>query len=468
MNNIRKNFFYNVLYRFFSLLTPVIVTPYITRTIEQGLLGYNTLIGVSVSYFCIMGTLGMSYLGPKEIASNKQKGDGYVYIVFQKLISSQLLCYLCVMIFYIFYAYFFCHNIGLMLAYSFQILAAAIDISWLFQGLEEFKYISIRNILVRIVSTLLIFLLVKYPDQISIYVLCLYIPQFIFNCLMWGWVIKKYNLNKFSFVFDIGLLKKSMMLAIPTVAISIYTMLDKTILGLYRENTEVAIYDQGQILLSVVMSVVPAISTVVMPRMSNLISIDASVEIERIIQKTSCFIWFISFGLMFAVLVCADQFIDWYLPYDYQDVKEVLRLSAILVVIVGAENIIGIQLLIPFNHERQYTISLVGAAIVNVLLDLIFIPYYGMKAACICSVIGEFCGLILQSFFARKITDIKTIYMNAAFFMISSSFIFSFLNVYIMKYVKYFSLGVVVSFVVYCFAGFWGYKYIIYNNGGDK
>ena len=437
MEKITKGFIYNMLYHVFSLLTPLIVTPYITRVLSEDLLGTNALINAEVSYFCMFGTLGMTYLGVRRIASidwhrNKEKLNDE----FWKLFYLQFSLYIAVIVLYLFR----CmvkngYERILYFTYFIYIISMLFDINWFFQGVEEFKFISIRNICIIIFSTVLIFVCIRDSNDIKIYIICLYFPQLIMNIFMFISAKRKFALEHVKYRFDVKLFKSSMLLAIPTIAVSVYTILDKVILGIYRTKAEVAIYDQGQVLVRVILSVISAWGTVVLPRMSNVLKNSKSdMDANNLLVKSSKTVFFLSNGLFWGLLAVNESFIKWYLPKSYYGVIDVLYICAPMILIVSLENIFGVQILLARGLDKQYTISLVLAAIINCVSDFVFIPYGGIRAACICSVVAEVFALVVQILFCSKKIKVKEILTKMIPFFVSGIFMFGMIKYCLSQY----------------------------------
>lgn len=442
MHKIGKNFIYNLLYQVFSLLTPIVVTPYITRVFTQNILGIHTIIATISSYFCMFGTLGMPYLGTRKIATTKAQ-DEDVEFVFWRLYRLQVSSYAIAFACYIVYCFLFDGHTVLRILYGLQLVAYCLDISWFYQGVEEFKYISLRNILIRILSTVAILLLVK--NDIHMYVLCLLLPQVLMNVGMWITVFKRFKFKIKAVPFDMELFKQLLVLAVPTIAISVYALLNKSILGAFRSSEEVAIYEQGQALIRVVLAIVPAFSSVVMPRMASLFSMNDMKNINNMLSKSTTFVWYISFGLSFGLVALADAFISWYLPQSYAFVAVELKICTPMILIVAAENIFGIQILMPMNKEKEYTFSLVCAAVANIVLAVLTIPHGGIMAACICVVVSEGVALIIQIIKAKKYISIKMIFSKCPIFIISGGFMLLFVKLLLSKFANYGLLGTIVT-----------------------
>ena len=418
MEKVRNNFLYNLIYHVVSLIIPFVVNPYITRTISQGLLGRNTFICAQITYFCLFGSLGINYLGTREIAKAAQDGLEKIRERFYSLVHLQFLTYAAACGLFVGYLLLFPDYLDIKLMYILMIAASMTDINWLYMGIEDFRFISIRNCLIRIICTALVFLLVKNDGDIYLYIICLYLPQLILNLMMWVFAIKRLGKDSFAYRIRREDFRRNIILAIPGIAVSVYTILDKLVIGLFQPVESVAIYDQGQALVRMVLSAIAAFGTVVMPRVSSMVASSEKEMIQKAINKCAAFTWLLASALMFGLISVAGVFISWYLPDNYSYVANVMIITSPLILISSAENVMGVQVLIPHGGEKYYSISLVAAAITNLTLDLLFVPRYGIAAACICSVIAEGIALAIQTFYARRYVDPGEVFGSSIYFLI--------------------------------------------------
>ncbi|MDO4174805.1 MAG: oligosaccharide flippase family protein, partial [Eubacteriales bacterium] len=263
---VLKNYLYNLSYQILALLLPIITVPYITRVFSQDLVGLNTVTQANCSYFVLIGMLGISYLGPREIAKclgNKEK----VRETFSSIYKIQWIAHAIALLTYI----LFCMvNGGSMVAYVYilYILFSMTDISWFFIGIEQFKSISVRNMLAKLISFALLIALIKREEDIYLYICTLYVPQILMNLYMWLLKHRNYGANIRTGGIDKRYVKEAISLFIPLVSSSIYTILDKSILGIFTTYGAVAIYSQGTTLLRVAMTIVPSFCSVMVPRIS--------------------------------------------------------------------------------------------------------------------------------------------------------------------------------------------------------
>lgn len=415
--NVFKNFSYTLCYQVLALILPIITVPYITRVLDQRLVGLNSVIQANCSYFELIGMLGISLLGPREIA--KCLGDkDKLSNVFFSIYKIQFVMHSIVLIAYSAYAGIIIKQ-GLALFYLIYLFAYMFDISWLFIGLEDFKSVTVRNVFIRLVGFFLLITCVKKNSDIYIYVLTLYIPQIIMNVYMWYIALKKCVYYKRIKVINKFYIKEAISLLIPQIASSVYTMLDKTVLGLFCTYVSTAIYTQGQTLLQLFYAVVPSFCKVMSPRISNCIKKNCQEEIYRYMRMSCHVISFISLLLFWGLLACAKLFVGWYLPQDYSQVADVLLICSPIILMVSGANYISIEYLIPLGKQHKYTISIVIAAILNLILNFALAPKFGIYGVCIGSVIAETIGFIIQLFYAKQYIDLKRLFSGTQNYLIA-------------------------------------------------
>ncbi|MDO4286702.1 MAG: oligosaccharide flippase family protein [Eubacteriales bacterium] len=414
---IFKNFSYNLSYQVLSLILPIITVPYITRVFTQTTVGLNTVIQANCEYFILFGMLGITLLGPREIA--KCLGDrNKTGKTFFSIFKIQFVFHLLTLLIYIAYCVFIEKKI-LSFVYILYIISSMFDISWFYIGIEDFKSIAQRNIFVKLVSFICLFIFVRQEDHIYRYVCTLYIPQISINCYMW-WVLLK---KQIAFFIPKGIdkryLKDSISLFVPQVASSIYTILDKTILGIFTTYSVAAIYAQGQILLRLFLAIVPSFCRVMVPRISSSLAQKNEEETFKYMKMSADVVASISFLLFFGVFACAQLFVDWYLPTGYHQTGEVIRICSPIILMVSGSNLVAVQYLIPRGEQQKYTISIFAATGINLVLNFLLTPKLGLYGVCIGSIIAETTGFVIQLFYVKKYLDLVKLFRNVPVYMIS-------------------------------------------------
>ena len=414
---VLKNFSYTLSYQILYLILPIITVPYITRVFTQETVCLYTVISANCSYFVLFGMLGIALLGPREIA--KCLGDrDRLSITFSNIYKIQFLSHIIAIVAYIVYCILIEDGV-IKYLYLLYLISSLFDISWFFIGIEDFKNVSIRNIIIKLVSFTLLFLVVKSDTDIYKYVCTLYVPQIVINIYMWYLALSKYiRLIKMKGI-DKFLLKETVSLFLPQVASSIYTILDKTVLGIFTTYTVAAIYSQGQTLLKLFLAVVPSFCKVMAPRVANCLERKADDEVNKYMTMSANVIGFLSFLLAFGIFGCSELFVAWYLPEGYSQTSDVLRICAPIIIFVSGANLISVQYLIPKGEQRIYTISVFSATGINLILNFGLAPIIGIYGVCIGSVVAEATGFIIQLVYVKRYLNLKTLFMNIPIFVIS-------------------------------------------------
>ena len=258
-NHLIKNYIYNAVYQIFAVIAPLITTPYISRVLGAtgiGIFGYTDSIA---KYFILFGTLCSNLYGQREIAY-VQDDIKKRTIVFKEIITFR---FLTVFIVGIVYMATFCRtgrykHVFLILAL--EVFASAFDVSWFFQGIQDFKKAVMRNIIIKSLSICFVFLFVKSNQDVNIYALCYVLPVLISNLSLWAY-LPKYLIhverNKF---ITLKHMIPLITLFIPQIATEVYTVLDKTMLGILASDiNQVGYYEQSSKMIKVLVYFITAL-----------------------------------------------------------------------------------------------------------------------------------------------------------------------------------------------------------------
>ena len=402
--SVKTNYLYNLLYQITAILLPLI-----SRVLSPQGVGTNSLTNANTQYFMLLGTLGITMYATKKIATvreNKRK----LRQTFWEIFSIQFIgC----MISYVIFVLVLGLNSSLGMYYMLQgffILSSAIDISWYFVGIEDFKNASIRSFFVKVTSVILIFIFVKDSNDLWKYILINSLTMFVGQFVMWFYVDK----SNFSFKSLEKLkLKKHMLpvlvLFIPQVASQIYTVLDKTMLGIYSPTVDVGYYDQSQKIVRILLTIITSLGMVMMPRIASLTSKNQHDLVKDTLKKSFTVISFLAVPIAFGIMSVSDRFIPLFFGYEYISVIPLLKISSVLIIIIGLGNVFGTQYMIAVGKNKEYTISVCVGAVVNFILNLILIPKYSALGAVIATVSAELSIALIQLWCSREILDFSWI-----------------------------------------------------------
>lgn len=405
-NKIAANYLYNAAYQILTMLTPIITAPFLARTLGSEGLGVHNYTYSIVYWFILFGMMGVSMYGGKEIAkvSNDRKK---LSTKFSEIFTFQFLNMLISLIIFMFA--FNIINTKYKAAFLIQgmiILANAIDISWLYTGLENFKRITLRNFFVKITTIVLILSLIRNTDQTLIYIAISVFMNFVSTLIMWINLKKyvDYSVPKLRNVYKH--FKGTFILFIPTIATTVYSIFDQTMIGLlYSDINEVAFYSQAHKFVNMFLFVTTTVGTVMLPRMVKVKNNESSEKVKKFTHTTFNMALFLSIPIALGIIGVSPYFIPWFLTPEFQKVGYLMRFLAPIIIFISMTNVLGVQYLIVFDKNKNYTISVTTGCFINLFLNSLLIGKFGAYGAAIASVVTEFGVFIIQYFMVRKTFD---------------------------------------------------------------
>lgn len=265
-----------------------------------------------------------------------------------------------------------------------------LDISWLYQGMEDFKKITIRNFIIKITSILLIFTLVKDENGLIIYMIIYVLTNVLGNGSLW---IKINKYIDFKFIKNIKIkkyIRPAITMLIPQIASSIYTVLDKTMLGfLCNDISEVGYYEQAQKIAKISLTVITAFNTVLVPKIAKNFYDGQYEKVNEYMAKTFNFIWFLSVPMMFGMIAISDKFVPWFFGQGFEKVSILLKCTTPIIVFIAFSTAIGLQYLMSIGKQNIHTKNVIIGAIINTVVNFLLIPRFTSIGAVIASVIAE-------------------------------------------------------------------------------
>lgn len=406
---IIKNFIYNASYQLFALIVPLITTPYVSRVLGSEGVGTNAYTNSIIQYFVLFGSIGISTYGNRQIAY--KKGDKVeLSQTFWEVSTLRFLtigvAYILFLIYLSFVSRFRIYFIG----QSFQIVAAALDISWLFMGLEDFKKTVVRNLMVKVISVICIFALVKGARDLRIYILILSLSTLLGNLSLWGYVKKIVVKPNFKTFHIWRHFIPSVSLFVPQIAIQIYLVLNKTMLGNISGVRAAGYFDNADKIVKIVLTVATSLGTVMMPRMASVFANKEYKKLKSYLYMSGDFTNFLSVPLTFGLAGIAPRFAPWFMGKEFTITGQLISVESIVIFLIAWGTLIGVQYLIPTNQIKKYTWAVTASAIVNLILNVPLIYMYGVIGATIATVASEITSTCLQFYFIRKQINLKIMF----------------------------------------------------------
>nr|WP_263394416.1 flippase [Streptococcus sp. Marseille-Q6470] len=396
---VLKNYAYNLSYQLLVIILPIITTPYVTRVFSSSDLGTYGYFNSIVTYFILLATLGVANYGTKEISGHRKDIRKNFWGIYTLQFGATILS-ICLYILLCLSLSFMQNPVAYILGLS--LVSKGMDISWLFQGLEDFRKITVRNITVKLVGVISIFLFVKSANDLYLYVFLLTIFELLGQFSMWLPAREFIGKPHFDWTYAKQHLKPVILLFLPQIAISLYVTLDRTMLGALASTKDVGIYDQALKLVNILLTLVTSLGSVMLPRVANLLSTGDHKAVNKMHQMSFLIYNLVIFPIIAGMLIVNDDFVQFFLGQDFQDAKYAIAIMIFRMFFIGWTNIMGIQILIPHNKNKEFMISTTIPAIVSVGLNLLLLPKLGYIGAAIVSVLTEALVWAIQLYFTRN------------------------------------------------------------------
>lgn len=425
---IVKNFFYNSFYQMLMCILPLVTAPYVARILgaeSAGIYSYSYSIAY---YFVLIAMLGLNNYGNRCVAEVRNSSDK-LNIVFSSIYYLQFIVASLVVGFYFVYIIFFVHEYKfIFIIQSCYVVSAAFDITWFFNGLEEFKTVTIRNSFVKIATAVLTFALVKSANDLWIYTLILSGGFLVSQLVVWPFIRKYVKFVRVDGKTIFNHLKPNIILLIPALATSIYRIMDKVMIGSLSTMNQVSYYDYADKLINVALGFSSALTTVTMPKVSNMIAnVKNTAVIEQFTERVVEIAMIIVCATAFGLYSISNEFIPMFYGENYISSIDVLNGLCIAMIFMAWANAIRTQYLIPQKKDTIYLKSVCLGAGLNIVINYIFISKYGAIGAVIGTIVAESTVAIYQTY---KIKDIFPLKKN------------------IMRSMPYFIIGLLMSLIV--------------------
>ena len=396
---VLKNYLYNLSYQLLVIVLPVITTPYITRVFSSSALGSYGYYNSIVTYFILLATLGVANYGTKEISGHRKE----VQKTFWGIYSLQVLATCLALVLYIAVCLII-PSMNNLIAYilGFSLLSRGLDISWLFQGMEDFKKITVRNTAVKLLGVASIFIFVKKPSDLYLYIVLLVGYDLLGQLSMWLPAREHIGRPHLDIVYAKQHIKPVILLFLPQIAISLYITLDRTMLGALSSTTDVGIYDQALKFLNILLTIVTSLGSVMLPRVSNLLSSGNQKAVNKLHEMSFLVYNLVIFPMVAGILIVNKDFVNFFLGKDFQDARYAIAIMVFRMFFIGWTNIMGIQILISHNKNREFMLSTTIPAFFSVGLNILLIPSLGYIGASIVSVATEGLVWLIQLYFTRS------------------------------------------------------------------
>lgn len=390
--SLKTNFLFNLIIQLVTYIIPLITAPYLSRVLSPEGIGQNSFVNSICSYFTMVIAFGFLTYGTKAISEKKDDRNEYSAVFWNIFFSRGFLFIICFIIYFMMaYLWGFGSTVdkNIFLIYSLILVNSFLTIDYLFQGLENFRILSLLNIACNLLAAVSYFLFVKDSSDLLIYVAIFVTKSLLISILSWFFAFRRLSRPHFKEIHVFSSLKSNLFYFLPTIAISVYTVLDRTMLGYLASTSEVGYYEEAYKIISLVTGLMNAISPVMLSRVSVLVKEGKEKEAEDKIIKMGEVYFLLGLPILLGLYAVSRYFIPAFFGEEYLPSITVIYWLIPLVMIIPISNQIGNVYFVVRGKIGMTTWFFLAGALLNFSTNFISIPRLGAVGAAITSLAAE-------------------------------------------------------------------------------
>jgi len=412
MKSLKRNYIYNLIYQIVLVISPLITTPYISRVLGAANIGTYSYAESILTYFKMFAALGIGLYGQRELSYVRDEKEKRTHVFWEAKALEFSTSLVALVLFLGFSATQ--DGFSLYLVLVFGLLAGMFDISWFFYGMEEVGKIVGRNLIFKIIGIAYIFIFVKSTNDLLIYAFGNMFFMFISNLSLWLFLPKYISFPVWNEIHPFRNLKVSIALFLPTATTQLFSAIDKTMIGwLTADSYENGYYEQALKVERLALTIVISVATVLIPRIGYYYSNKNKEMLDYYMYKGYRFVWMISIPICLGLIGISGNMVPWFFGAGYDPVRPLLCALSFMIILMGINCISGSQYLIPTQREKLCTIIVWSGSLINLLLNIVFIPKLYAMGAVIASVVSELITVGIYFYFIRKELSIKKIMLSS-------------------------------------------------------
>lgn len=410
-NSVKINYLFNLINSGSQPLFPLITFPYASRIMLADGIGHVSFFQSIISYISLFTCLGIPMYAIREVAKVRNNAvemtrttvEILLLHAFLSILGYVVVAVICMTVTQV------QADIPLFLLLSTTIFFTAIGCEWFYQGIEDFKYVAVRGVLVKLISVVLLFFLVKTKEDIlwyGAYSVLGILGGNIFNFIR----LRKYlsrDVIDFRTLHPLKHLKPALHVFALNVIISIYIQMNNVLLGFMKDAEAVGYFTAATKLMVMAMSILGSLGNVMMPHISNLIAVGRMDESKALIQKSYDLVLALAMPLTVGLIFTSPSAILLLSGMDFIPAILTSQIVAFNILMVGLSGVMGIQVLYPLGKINIVILSTFIGAITNVLLNILLVPRYGHNGTAIAYMLAEAAVTISMFFIGHKYIPVQ-------------------------------------------------------------
>ncbi len=404
-NSVRFNFVMNFILTISNFIFPLITFPYASRVLQAQGVGTVSFASSIITYFTMVGMMGIPTYGIRACAKirNDEKKLGKTVQEVFLLNAIVMLIALIGLAFSVFMVPKLAQEKMLYLIMSSTLIFNVLGVEWLYKALEKYSYITIRSIVFKFLSLILLLLLVKNKEDYVLYGAITVFAGVGSNLLNFLNLRRLIDLKP---VKNLNLkqhIKPCLTFFLLTVSTTIYLNVDTTLLGFIKGDHQVGYYTAAVKIKQILVSIVTSLGTVLLPRLSFYHEQERHAEFRTLVEKALSFVFVLAIPLTLFFILDAKESILFLSGNDFLPAVLPMQLIMPTVIFIGISNLMGIQILVPMQKETLVVVSTIIGALVDVLINVIIIPLFGASGAAFAGSIAELTVVLVQLYFLRDL-----------------------------------------------------------------
>lgn len=440
-----KNFIYKFNLNFFRILFPILILPYIYRVLGPEGMGEIGFSEALVGYFVAFATFGIPIYGLREVSINRGNQDK-VNRIFTNLFSLSLISSF--LIFFLFLGIIFLKNEFreerlLLLVYSFKIISLIFFVEWINEAYENYRFISLKTIILRVISLVLMFIVIKNPKDIYIYAF-INIGYDFFNNIVSFIYVKKSVKFKPREIDILKLLKPLFVIFLMINANIFYFQMDKILLGVYSSKESVAYYTLAEKITFIILGILTTINQVTIPRLSFYYENNRE-EFYQLLKKIYKSLMLLIIPSSFGLFLVSKEIIYFFGGTEYLQASQALKIFAVYIVVDALSVFLINQIMFILKKEKLITVFLLTGGVINLGVKLILRNHLNLSLVLGLTVASKAFIVFLAYFYIKKL-DLKIkIINNSIIYYFISSLIFFTVGLFLNSFIESMFYGLIIK-----------------------
>lgn len=431
--SLTKNGIFYLIYNVLNLIFPLITGIYVARVLLPTDVGAVAAAQNLTQYFVMLGFLGIPTYGMREIAKVRddleRRSKVFSELLVLNIISTTISLFVYIIIINIVSEYK--KDIELYYIVGITVLLNYFNVSWLYEGLEEFKYISVRNFVFKVINFILLIMFVQSTDDKLIYAFITVLGT------AGNYLINVVNARKFVHfrIKELAIrrhLKSVLYLMAVNLAIEVYSLVDVSMMNFLCPKNHIAYYKYGNGIQKILLTVVNTFTMVLIPRISFYFKSEEFDLYNRLLRKALLVIIIIAVPMIIGIGFTADTIICLLYGAEYLSAATLLKMFAILLLVSPIGYLLGSRVLLASGNENKMIYPVIIGAIVNVIMNTIFIPKYMEFGATIASICSEIVVMIVYILLGKNLYNIKNVSKEIYKILIANTVMFLYLFILMM------------------------------------